>query len=58
MTAGAVTLWCTEGRTVLCNTHLIRELRVLSEQGAAWAGALIEVLLEHEPDYLLVPFPT
>ena len=30
----------------LCNTHLIRELRALSEQGAAWAGALIEVFLE------------
>ena len=30
----------------LCNAHLIRELRALSEQGAAWAGALIAVLLE------------
>ena len=30
----------------LCNAHLIRELRALSEQGAAWAGALIEVFLE------------
>ena len=30
----------------LCNAHLIRELWALSEQGAAWAGALIEVLLE------------
>jgi transposase len=30
----------------LCNAHLIRELRALAEQGAAWAGALIEVLLE------------
>ena len=30
----------------LCNAHLIRELRALSEQGAAWAEALIAVLLE------------
>ena len=34
------------GRHGLCNAHLIRELRALSEQGAAWAGALIAVLLE------------
>lgn len=34
------------GRHGLCNAHLIRELRALAEQGAAWAGALIEVLLE------------
>lgn len=35
-----------QGPHSLCNAHLIRELRALSEQGAAWAGALIEVLLE------------
>lgn len=34
------------GKHGLCNAHLIRELRALSEQGAAWAGALIAVLLE------------
>jgi transposase len=34
------------GRHGLCNAHLIRELRALAEQGALWAGTLVEVLLE------------
>ena len=30
----------------LCGAHLIRELRAQAELGAAWAGALIDLLLE------------
>jgi transposase len=35
-----------QGAHGLCNGHLIRELRALSEQGATWAASMIEVLLE------------